>query len=231
MNYPDHCLTCGEAALDASVGVYPCLCLGTREGELTLRAWRADRERHAAWRASLPGEYRAYAEARFPKDAHLANGAAVSAALGLKSGAFLYLWGPGGRGKTHLACRAVERLVAEGGFTARFASETTYFEQVFAEFKGGPPAPDLTRPDVLIYDDFGKQKPSEFALQRLYHMLEGRWSRGLTTVITSNFKPSAVAQRLTDDRETGQAVLSRLVSGGVYEFVGARDARVGRSAS
>jgi DNA replication protein DnaC len=93
------------------------------------------------------------------------------------------------------------------------------------------PRPNLVAPGVLILDDLGKVKTSEFVYETLYACLESRWSNAKTTILTANHKPGVVADRLTPaslDREAADAILSRLIAGQVIEVKG-MDEREGGS--
>ncbi len=92
-------------------------------------------------------------------------------------------------------------------------------------------AQNLITAGVLILDDLGKVKTSEFVYETLYACLEARWSNGKTTVFTANHKPGIVADRLTPaslDTEAADAILSRMIAGRVIEVSGT-DRREGTS--
>ncbi|GGM16330.1 ATP-binding protein [Deinococcus aerophilus] len=180
-----------------------------------------------AFLASLPPRYGRYATTPVPAQVLAANPELRAKLERMTPQGFLYLTGEADAAKTHLAVRQALHLT-EGGGSALFVDETDYFARVFAEFGGGPPAPDLLAPDVLVYDDLGKQKPSEFALQKLYHLLEMRWSHEKALIVTSNFTPREVVARLTDDEVVGHAIYSRLMAG---QLAGIRRGAGGRQGS
>lgn len=177
------------------------------------------RERaEARYVASLPPRYRDCTLTTLR--VHAGNQAAVSAATRLEPGQSLYVWGPAGNGKTHLAVATGRRLAAEG-LTVAFHGVVELFARLRASFgPGGGAAPDLETPAVLILDDLGKLKPTEFAYEVVYGALEYRWSHLLTTVFTANHRPSVAAARLGADAESAAAVLSRMAAGAVVEVRG-----------
>ncbi len=177
----------------------------------------------AAFLASLPPRYRAYLEG-MPVEIRSLNPQAAQASKNLRSSSFLYLYGEGGIGKTHLAVRGAARLLEHGA--ALYVNEEDYFDAVGEEISGGPKAPDLTAPQILVYDDAGKKTPSPSAMQRIYRMLEKRWAGEKATIITANRSPELYAASLGRDAGEVSAILSRLRSGHVLEMKG-RDGRRG----
>ena len=83
-----------------------------------------------------------------------------------------------------------------------------------------PPLPDLYEPDVLILDDLGKVKPTDFVYQEFYRLVEGRWADELTTIFTANHRASDVSRNMSPDAEGAAAILSRMASGVVVEVKG-----------
>lgn len=54
--------------------------------------------------------------------------------------------------------------------------------------------------DLLVIDDFGVRKTTEFVLDIVYFIINYRYENELTTLITSNLSISELADRLNDDR-------------------------------
>ncbi len=190
------------------------------------RLWRA-RTNRTAYLESLPLRYQSYTLERLRS--HTGNRDALEAVMQLELGSSLYLYGTPGNGKTHLAVALGFRLLEAGSVT--FWNTARLYAVLRDCVAGNAPTPNLLAPKTLILDDLGKVKASEFVYETIYTALEGRWSEGRTTVFTANHKPGIVADRLTPaslDRESANAILSRLVAGRVIEVRG-RDEREGRS--
>ena len=171
----------------------------------------------------LPTRYRRYTLANLRR--HTGNETAIDAARTLELGTNLYLWGPAGNGKTHLAI-ATGLHLAQAGHRVAFHGVVSLFTQIRASFApDGGPRPNLELPDVLILDDLGKVKPTEFVYQEFYAALESRWAGEKTTIFTANHRPSAAAAHLAPDPESAAAILSRMASGTVVEVRG-RDERL-----
>lgn len=177
----------------------------------------------AAFLASLPARYRGYLE-KMPSEIRGLNPQAAEASTKLSPSSFLYLHGAGGIGKTHIAVRAAARLLKYG--STLYVNEADYFDAVSEEINGGPKAPDLVSPRVLLYDDASKKTPSPATAQRIYRMLEKRWAGEKATIITANRSPKLYAGSLAQDPSEVSAISSRLRSGHVFEIKG-RDGRQG----
>lgn len=130
----------------------------------------------------------------------------------------LYLEGPCGTGKTHLAIAIALAIINTGvpvicktsidilGYIKRCYernSEVTE-EEVLEAYK---------TVDLLIIDDLGKEQVTEWSVPVLYSILNERYEALLPTIITTNYNTSALAEKLSakGDTETAAAIISRFV--------------------
>lgn len=117
------------------------------------------------------------------------------------------LVGGTGIGKTHLAAAIGQRLVEHGRRTI-FITVPDLLDDLRATFA---PSSGVTysqefdmlcNVDVLVMDDLGVESNSEWAQEKLYQIINHRYNRQLTTVITSNVSFSEmdprIASRLQD---------------------------------
>ncbi len=152
---------------------------------------------------------------------HPGNRAAITAAKALPASENLFIHGPAGNGKTHLAI-ATGQAFAATGLHVEFWGVAELFATIRRSFNDAlVTAPNLLLPDILILDDIGKTKPSEWVTQEIYAALEGRWADERTTILTANHDPLTVAESLTPDSATVGAIVSRLSSGITIEVTGA----------
>ena len=110
----------------------------------------------------------------------------------LRGTGMLFL-GPTGVGKTHLAAAALVEVIRRHRLRGRFVDFTTLiyqiqstFDAASAETKQSVLEPVLSA-DVLVLDELGAQKPSPWVSEVLYLILNGRYTRRLPTLFTSNY--------------------------------------------
>ena len=129
---------------------------------------------------------------------------------------FLYIGGPKGTGKTHLACGVVAAAVT-AGYRARFREWGSITTEIVASY-GDHTTDDLidfykTIP-VLAIDDVGAQKISSAGVDKFYMVLNHRMNQRLATVLTSMYTQgeqlgSLLSQTAHDDKLV-EAILDRI---------------------
>lgn len=192
-----------------------------RRADLAAREEAARREK-ALSRAGVPRRYWA-AEADRPE---LAEYIASFAGNG---GAGLYMHGGVGAGKTH-AASAVARLFIEAGYDVAFTTAKGMLERVKATFdEGGTEAAvaRFAKCDVLVLDDLGKEDATEWSVGTVFSVLDARYEDMRPTIVTSNYAPGALADRLArrGERVTAEAIASRISQTCRPVYLGGRDRR------
>lgn len=138
-----------------------------------------------------------------------------------------YLYGKTGRGKTYAACGAIRAFVerhvieVEGihmyhGPRARFVNVPVWFSEIRATYnRRGESESEVfdryARCKLLVLDDLGKGSKTEWAVERIYLLLDYRCNEHLPTIITSNYGLAKVAGMLTSDEDTLQSIASRVL--------------------
>lgn len=140
----------------------------------------------------------------------------------VKSSKSLYIAGDIGTGKTFLAsCLAVD-LVRHGG-RVLWRNVSDVLREIRASFNQRDISEQdiidrFISPSVLFLDDLGKERPTEWAIEQLFAILNARYDRDLPVVITTNYGGAELARRLTPakqangdaDDTTAQAIVDRL---------------------
>ncbi len=103
----------------------------------------------------------------------------------------LYIWSrTKGSGKTFLACCLAGSIRAKHRKTVKFVSTVEYLQTVKESFGQSPEEPNkiysYMNCDLLILDDLGSEKQSEWANQELFRLIDYRMCEGKPVIVTSN---------------------------------------------
>ena len=98
----------------------------------------------------------------------------------------VYLQGDVGRGKTHLACAIFNNYVGQGRL--RFIVVDDLIRKIKASFSEGVEfnIASVMEADLLVLDDLGAEKTTDFVEGELYNIINFRYTNKLPTIITSN---------------------------------------------
>lgn len=155
------------------------------------------------WRAAIPLRF---------QDSHLSDfsESVVKTIMEWKavanSGANLVIFGPVGVGKTRAACAAVRRA-NERGLSIGFRPSGEMLDDLRP---GGTNDgfTKLTHFDVLVIDDLGVEKVTDWTAERIDLLINRRWMDRSPTVMTTNLEPEALAEHV------GERAYSRMVGDG-----------------
>jgi DNA replication protein DnaC len=125
--------------------------------------------------------------------------------------------GPVGRGKTHLAVAILLDLIREKGVRGVFCDFTDLLSRIQATFgRNADENPDeILSPyrdaELLVLDELGARRPTDWAREVLYGLLNTRYNRNRITILTTNFddEPEKPGDETLEVR-VGSAVRSRL---------------------
>jgi DNA replication protein DnaC len=146
----------------------------------------------------------------------------------------LLLMGGCGSGKTHLAVAALNDVVHSGKpGRVVFANFQDLIQEIQASFDPDQTATkaEIMRPlleaDLLVLDELGSVKPTQFVQDILYYVINTRYNEELATIFTTNYLdyPADVKQEKLEDR-IGVRLRSRLAEmADRIDFTGAADFR------
>lgn len=125
---------------------------------------------------------------------------------------WLWLQGPVGLAKTSLAV-ALMRAEIEAGRTGVYRTVPRLLARLKQSFDGGDSLEallgELMEVDVLLLDDLGKEKNTDWSREVLFSLVNERYLRRKRTLVTSNLAWWEVADRMDDaavaDRIRGMA--------------------------
>lgn len=127
------------------------------------------------------------------------------------------LLGNVGVGKTHAAC-ALAIAAHQAGSSVEFAPVVELLDQL----RPGGDDQALARAmnvDVLVLDDLGGERPTDWTGERLYALINRRWLEQRPTIATSNLGPAEL------EKAVGVRAWSRLYHGALRLSVAGEDRR------
>lgn len=101
----------------------------------------------------------------------------------------LLLYGNVGSGKTYIACSIANAIITEYSYTVKMRN----FAQILNDLQKGGFNLDrneyieqITNSTLLILDDFGIERNTEYALEQIYNVINARYLKARPTIITTN---------------------------------------------
>lgn len=111
----------------------------------------------------------------------------------------LLLYGTVGTGKTYYAACIANRLI-DGGYTVLMTNFARLTNQIQGSFNGKQELIDsLNKYSLLIIDDLGAERKSEFMQETVFNIIDSRYRSGLPFIITTNL----TAEEIKKPQEIG----------------------------
>src|SRR6202040_2909427 len=110
----------------------------------------------------------------------------------------LLLMGPSGVGKTHLAVAALKELIRRG-HGGLFCDYRELLKEIQASYNPASETTEMSilepvrNVEILILDDLGATKPSDWVRDIVGIVLNARYNEKRTTIITTNYSDHPVA--------------------------------------
>jgi primosomal protein DnaI len=141
----------------------------------------------------------------------------------------IYMFGTPGVGKTHLMLAICNRL-DERNVPNIFVRADTIFDKLRTSVASGDEMETIidkycTVP-VLAIDEFAQERANEFTLDKMFRIINSRFSNGLPTLFTSNYMPPEIYRTFRDTARTVDAMISRIVQMARVGRLNGKDARL-----
>lgn len=126
----------------------------------------------------------------------------------------LFLWGPPGTGKTFLSSIILTEIIIRKAIEGKMVKiSRQFFNRIKSTFNENSPdfgdaqmiEKEFAEVDMLVIDDFGVQRDSEWELETLYNLVDSRYEAQKFTIFTSNIDPFVSMKNKYDGR-----ILSRI---------------------
>lgn len=128
----------------------------------------------------------------------------------------LIITGMSGQGKTHLASAIANKLIEQDKIVL-MGRLTTLLDMIKETFRDNTKSENdlielYSNVDLIIIDDLGTEKISNWALEKLYTIIQNRCEKGLPIVITTRFNKSGLIERFekSQDKELANATIEKL---------------------
>ena len=132
----------------------------------------------------------------------------------------IIIGGDTGRGKTGLAIGLARKLLEDDVRGVEYVSVPEMLDDMRPGSGGDDPMSRLKRRHVLILDDLGSAKPSDWVYERLYVLINARYESELPTIVTTNIQPESLVEAI------GDRVVSRLQEDAITLAVTGPDRRI-----
>jgi DNA replication protein DnaC len=148
-----------------------------------------------------------------------------------RTAGILFLTGPFGTGKTHQAYGALRRIAEAGPDRFELVALTAPDMYALMRPNGSERGPEyevkrLMRIPLLLVDDLGTEKISEFTEEATYRILNERYNECRPLIITSNL-PVANPNGPDLKDQLGERITSRLAQTTTVVVIGGNDRRLG----
>ena len=131
----------------------------------------------------------------------------------------MFIAGPPGTGKTHIAAAIANYLIAQG-LPVVCMTMIDLLERIKRTYSNtgeneGTVLNLYKTVPLLVIDDIGKEPPTEWAISTIYNIINGRYEAYLPTIVTTNYDTDALIVRMTPretrDDTTARATIDRLM--------------------
>jgi DNA replication protein DnaC len=129
----------------------------------------------------------------------------------------LLLMGPCGTGKTHLTVAALKEIVLRG-HSGLFYDYRELLKEIQDSYNAESQSTEMgvlepvLRADVLLLDDLGASKPSQWVLDTVGHILNARYNANRITLLSTNFPDQPDEKKMPREDKLEDRISSRIRS-------------------
>lgn len=143
---------------------------------------------------------------RNPKEVNAAKAYVENFEVFAAEGRGILLYGDVGGGKTYIAASIANALMEKGKrVIMRTVSDLIYAVQD----RGTPLSSMMMGCDLLIIDDYGAERDTEWSKEGLYRVVDGRYASCRPMLISTNLTPKELASAAMVDRRINDRLLER----------------------
>lgn len=139
----------------------------------------------------------------------------------------LIIYGGVGTGKTYITCSIVNAIIEKYLYECKVMN----FSQILNELQNGgfnlnrnEYIDSLTRKTLLVIDDFGIERDTEYALEQIYNVINARYQKQKPTIITTNLDYKDLEKEVPYNLMLSR-IYSRIIEMGVPLKVTGKDRR------
>lgn len=130
----------------------------------------------------------------------------------------LLIYGSYGAGKTHLAAAVTHSLIKQnqkvifGTLISLLGKIKASYNDEYTKENENTIINKYLNCDLLVIDDLGKEKTTDWMMEKLYYIINSRYEGLKPIIITSNYSDIKLMERLTVNGNSGnaEAIVSRL---------------------
>ena len=139
----------------------------------------------------------------------------------------LIIYGGVGTGKTYITCSIVNAIIEKYLYECKVMN----FSQILNELQNGgfnlnrnEYIDSLTRKTLLVIDDFGIERDTEYALEQIYNVINARYQKQKPTIITTNLDYKDLEKEVPYNLMLSR-IYSRIIEMGVPLKITGKDRR------